>query len=650
MSTNLPSAQQHGLHDSRLVPPGAAASVPVGSNTNPSPDLRPPASSERCVHQRVEWQAQQHPHATAVTCKDYSLTYGELNARADELAHHLCELGVSPGSVVGLCMWRSAAMLAGALGILKAGGAYLPIDPTDPRLQLMLEDAGASVLVIARCLKEKARGAHHCVLALDDSGRVVDAPPSAPAVARPVEATAKDLAYVIYTSGSTGTPKGVEVTHESLSNLVSWHQAAFKVASADRASHLARIGFDAGVWEIWPYLTAGATLLVPEEESLNDPKALQEWLLAQAITLSFLPTPMAEQLLALDWPAQTPLRVMLTGGDTLHSYPPTLPFLLVNNYGPTECTVVAVSGLVSAEGSANRLPPIGRPIAGTELHILDDSLNPVPAEIPGEIYIGGVGVARGYRNRPELTTERFVPNPFGGGSERLFKTGDLGAYLPDGQIAFLGRLDDQVKIRGFRVEPNEIVAALNGHPAVSQSVVVAREVNPGDRRLVAYLVAVPDGRLTLSDLRDFLGARLPNYMIPATLVLLDSLPVTPNGKVDRAALPTPNDANSLRDDAFRSPQTELERTVAGILAPLLGIQEVDVEANFFLLGGHSLLGIQLISRLRDCLGVELSLRTVFQAPSIAELSAEIEKLLRARVEAMSEDEVQRTLQLADADQ
>ena len=270
-----------------------------------------------------------------------------------------------------------------------------------------------------------------------------------------------------------------------------------------------------------------------------------------------------------------------------------------------------------------------------------------PVGTPGEIYIGGLGVARGYRDRPELTAERFLPNPFNGDATRLFKTGDCAQKLPDGQIAFLGRFDEQIKIRGFRIEPNEIAAALNEHPAVSQSVIVAREVTCGDSRLVAYLVPKAGHLATVSELRDFLSARLPAYMVPAIYVTIDTVPLTPNGKVDRAALPAPDAANTLGEDVFHAPQTEIEQIVAGILAPLLGVERVDVEANFFALGGHSLLGIQLISRLRESLGVELSLRTVFEAPSVSELSAEIEQLLCAKLEAMSEEEVQRTLGLAE---
>jgi amino acid adenylation domain-containing protein len=608
-------------------------------------------SNTRNVLHLFERQVERDPNALAVAACHGQLTYRELNKLAEDLAIQLRAQGVGPEVLVGLSVPRSPAMLVGALAIFKAGGAYLPLDPSEPqaRLNFMFGDAGVSVVVTEQSLKEKMSGANRAVIALDEMGRLAE-PSSAvqnPDASRAVIAP-KSLAYVIYTSGSTGTPKGVEIAHDSLSNLVSWHQSAFRVIPSDRASCVARVGFDAAVWEIWPYLTAGAGLYIPNEEKLKDPEAFQSWLIAQGITISFVPTPMAERLLALRWPANNTLRMMLTGGDTLHTYPPAeLPFLLVNNYGPTECAVVATSGLVSTHQNEHRLPPIGRSIANTQVYILDEAMRQVAVGTPGEIYIGGLGVARGYRNRPELTTERFISNPFDGDATRLFKTGDCAQTLPDGQIAFLGRFDEQIKIRGFRIEPNEIVAALNLHPAVSQSVIVAREIAEGDSRLVAYFVPRAGHIATVSELRDFLGARLPAYMVPATYVTLDTIPLTPNGKVDRAALPVPDASNTLGEDVFHAPQTEIEQVVAGILAPLLGVQRVDIEANFFALGGHSLLGIQLISRVRDSLGVELSLRTVFEAPSVAELSAEIERLLCAKLESMSEEEVQRTLGLGE---
>jgi acyl carrier protein len=334
---------------------------------------------------------------------------------------------------------------------------------------------------------------------------------------------------------------------------------------------------------------------------------------------------------------------MLTGGDTLHSYPsPELPFLLVNNYGPTECTVVATSGPVHPYEQPDRRPTIGRPIDNTHIYLLDEAMHEVPAGSPGELYIGGAGVARGYRNQPELTAAKFVKSPFGEGG-RLYKTGDLARRLPDGQIAFLGRTDDQIKIRGFRIEPNEIVAALNQHPGVAASAVAATDLGGGEKRLVAYLVPALGSRPTKSGLQEALRALLPEYMVPSVFVRLDALPLGLHGKIDRSALPEPSPTNTLRDTEFQAPRTRVEETVAGLVKALLRVEQVSMDDNFFLLGGHSLLGTQLIARVSSVFGIEMSLRNVFESPTVAQLSAKIERLLVAKLETMSEDEARRLL-------
>jgi amino acid adenylation domain-containing protein len=611
-------------------------------------------SGEQSVAGWVALQASIRPEAPAVSSSHAALNYRELDLRAGELAGVLSGLGVGPETVVGLLVPRSPALAVGALGILKAGGAYLPLDPSYPqaRLDFMLEDARAPVLIAGESVRAQRSPAAGALIVLDERGRLVEAPVGSRREGPEPVVSPGNLAYVIYTSGSTGQPKGVEVTHASLLNLVQWHQHAFQVTEKDRASQVARVGFDAAVWEVWPYLTAGASLDAPDEALLSEPEALRDWLVAEGITIGFVPTPMAERLLALPWPAGAALRVMLTGGDTLHTGAPSdVPFLLVNNYGPTECTVVATSALVSQQGLADRLPPIGFPIRNTRLYVLDESRNQVAAGDSGELYIGGAGVARGYRNRAELTAERFVPDPFSGEpGARLFRTGDRVRYLPDGQLAFLGRIDDQIKIRGFRIEPNEVAAALNEHPAILQSAVAPRETSPGDRRLVGYFVPRAGLRPALTGLREFLCARLPEFMVPAAFVALERLPLTPNGKVDRGALPPPDLANTLRDGELVAPRTEVERTVAGLLAPLLGVDQVDVEANFFTLGGHSLLATQLIARVRQAFGVELALRRVFDAPTVAGISTEIEQLLLARLDSMSDEQAREFLSLISSPQ
>jgi amino acid adenylation domain-containing protein len=604
-----------------------------------------------CIHQLVTRWAAETPGALAVTAGARVLTYRELDASAEQLASLLRSVGIGPDMVVALCLEPSAGMIVAALAVLKAGGAYLPLDPEYPpdRLAFILKDAQSPIVVISPKLRERLPLDALGVVTVDHEGRVDAHNMCRRWLASPSpDVTPEDLAYVIYTSGSTGRPKGVEIRHESLMNLVSWHQHAFAVTPADKASQVAALGFDATVWELWPYLAAGASVHVADPSVRKEPRRLRDWLVAQGITISFVPTPMAERLMALEWPATAALRVMLTGADTLHDYPSrTLPFRVVNNYGPTECTVVATSGLVPPDERPDRLPPIGRPIDNTHIYILDEHLRLVPVGVPGELHIGGVGLARGYRHQPELTAEKFIPDPFDPDPRaRLYKTGDLARYLPHGQIAFLGRIDEQIKVRGYRIEPSEVVATLKEHPAIREAVVVAQEVTPGDKHLVAYVALASGGDPTHRSLETFLRAHLPEYMVPTVFVRVDLLPLTPNGKVDRRALPPPNQTNTLRDTPFVAARTLVEARVARIVAPVLGLDEVSVNDNFFLLGGHSLLGTQLIARLSAAFGIELSLRNLFEAPTVAQLAAEVEHVLVAKLEGLNESDVQRLLSMA----
>ena len=583
--------------------------------------FRPAVSAHLTVPEAVIAQGIETPDAPAVCAHSGVLTYRDMDQQANRLARYLRVLGVGKDIPVGLCVQRSPEMVIGALAIWKAGGAYVPLDPTNPpdRLVSILEDAQAQAVLSTPSLDKRLEKARCPVVH-------VETPHVAGQSAAPLslEVAPADLAYVIYTSGSTGSPKGVEITHGSLANLVSWHQQVFSVTSADRASHLAGLGFDAAVWELWPYLASGSSVHLVDDATRNSAELLQAWLVEKRITISFVPTPLAERLLFLSWPREAALRTLLTGGDTLHHYPPSgLPFVLVNNYGPTECTVVATSGPVSPMGRKDSLPAIGSAITNTEIHLLDQELQPVPAGTPGEICIAGASLARGYRNLPNLTAEKFVTSTSVTGN-RLYRTGDLGRLLPDGNIAYLGRLDDQIKIRGYRIEPNEIIRRLNEHPDVQQSLVLAREDSPGDKRLVAYVVLQRDSRATDSMLRDFLRLALPEYMLPSAFVHLEQFPLTPNGKIDRAALPTPDMANAAGAENGTDPQTPIERRIAGLVANLLNVEKVGREDNFFLLGGHSLLGAQLIAELRKVFGVEISLQALFEAPTVAALSAEIE--------------------------
>jgi acyl-coenzyme A synthetase/AMP-(fatty) acid ligase/acyl carrier protein len=426
----------------------------------------------------------------------------------------------------------------------------------------------------------------------------------------------------------------VELVHGGLSNLVSWHHRAFQVTAADRASAQSTVGFDAAVWELWAYLTAGASLHFPDESARNDANAIRDWMVSRRITISFVATAIAERLLRLEWPAETCLRYLLTGADTLRAYPSArLPFVLVNNYGPTECTVVSTSGVVPAGSSANEAPSIGRAIDGVEIYILDGQMQRVQDGAVGEIYVAGASLARGYRNHPDMTAERFVANPFRAGA-RMYRTGDLGRWLPHGEIAFLGRVDEQVKVRGYRVEPAEVSSVLAQHGAIESCVVMAAESAPGEKQLVAYVVPAKGAQLSARALREFLLQRIPDYMVPSAFVLIATLPLTAQGKVNRAALPGVN-GNRLSDEVYVEPRTMVEEELVKILAPLLKLDRVGVNDNFFLLGGHSLLGTQVIARVSETFGVDLTLLKLFDHPTVSEMAAEIENLILAKVEQAS---------------
>jgi amino acid adenylation domain-containing protein len=611
------------------------------------PTREAPALIERPigrVHELFAAHAAAQSNAIAVSAADETLTYGQLERRANQLAQRLRALGVDRDRPVGLCLERSAALVVGAVAILKAGCAYVALDPSHPqeRLGFMLRDSGANVLVASGPVAARLGTAEAGVVALDSERAELDREPTvAPAAGR----RAGDLAYVIYTSGSTGAPKGVLVEHASLSNLISWHRRAFAITAADRATQIASPGFDAAVWELWPYLTAGASIHVPTDAVRADPVALRDWLVSERISVSFLPTALAEAVLALDWPAELPLRYLLTGGDALHRYPPPgLPFAVVNNYGPTEATVVATSGVVRPSPNPPGVPSIGKPIANVRAYVVDDQLNPVPMETAGELLIGGDGVARGYLNQPALTDEKFIPDPFSATpGTRLYRTGDLARQRSDGEIEFLGRVDEQVKIHGHRVELGEISATLDRHSAVRSSVVVVGDQRSGERRLIAYVVPADGARPNTEQLRAHLAQHLPNYMVPAAFVCLQELALTPNGKVDRAALPAPSGANTAPRADLAQPENELQRVLESIVAELLELDQVGVDENFFMLGGHSLLGAQLVTRIGDCFGVEMSLRSLFENPTVAGIATEVERLVVADLEAMSDDDAARLL-------
>jgi amino acid adenylation domain-containing protein/non-ribosomal peptide synthase protein (TIGR01720 family) len=575
-----------------------------------------------CIHELFEEQVVRDPAAVAVVCGEEQLTYGEINQRANRLAHYLRRLGVTTETLVGVCVERSAELVTALLAVLKAGGAYVPLDPTYPpdRLAFLLDDASAPVLLTQERLLNNLNGSSAVKVCLDRDWGTIEKE-SAQELKGCAEAS--NLAYAIYTSGSTGKPKGVLVEHRSLNNLCTWHQRTYNIQPQDRATQVASLAFDASVWELWPYLTSGAAIYIPDEETRVGAPQLLNWLERNKITISFLPTPLAEAVLQQPMPPTLSLRALLTGGDRLHSVTrPDLQFQLINHYGPTENTVVATACVVDTSESRSA-PPIGRPIANTRVYILDQQLKPVPIGVAGELYIGGESLARGYLTRPELTGEKFISDPFNAG-ELLYKTGDLVRYLSTGDIEFLGRTDEQVKVRGYRIETGEIEATLCEHESVREACVVAREDEPGEKKLVAYVVTVNGSEAngsTSSELRRHLSQRLPQYMVPHGFVFLDALPLSPHGKVDRRLLPAPDASlRSSHDREFVSARTPAEELLVRIWGDVLKLETVGVHDNFFNLGGDSILSIQITARATQA-GLRLTPMQLFQHQTIAELAA-----------------------------
>jgi amino acid adenylation domain-containing protein len=586
-----------------------------------------PSSLENVVGYVTRW-AEKTPQAPAMKHGEDVLSFEDLEIKSRQMATQLKLLGVGQEAVVGVYADRSIGLAVAALGVMRAGGSYLPLDPSHPqdRLAYQLADAGTKVVIVVEN-KSTPRQLDLPVQVLRcSSNGSLDLPFDAEFVLPPT--AGEDLAYVIYTSGSTGRPKGVEITHANLQNLIRWYGGALELTENDRVSQVAAVGFDASVWELWPGLAAGACVCIADTPTVSEAMQLQDWLLRERVTTSFIPTPMAEKLIAMEWPAQTHLRVMMTGGDTLHSYPRAgLPFQLVNNYGPTECTVCATSAVVPAGPPSDRLPAIGRPVMNTEIYIVDEHLRQVPDGTEGEILIGGRGVGRGYRNRPELTQEKFIPNPFDSDPlSRLYRTGDRGSFLPDGQIAFQGRVDNQIKIRGVRMEPGEIEAALNSHAALKESAVVAREFAPNDKRLVAYVVAESATSPSPSELRHFLSQKLPAPMIPSVFVRLERLPLNSSGKIDRSALPAPSRKNMTAREIGGAPRDALEKHLKEIWEKTFQLEHIGIREDFFELGGHSLLAGELMARVNEALKTNLPLSAVLEVRTIEDMA----KILRER--------------------
>jgi amino acid adenylation domain-containing protein len=587
-------------------------------------------AQDQPVYALFDAQADRTPDAIALVGFETKISYATLLARANQLAQHLQKLGVGPEACIAVYLERSPEWIICLLAILKAGAAYLPLDPTSPpeRILFMLRDAQVSFVLTSTLLAQKLGGHSTQLICVDSewdnlAGESTETPAN--------KAQPDNLAYIIYTSGSTGSPKGVAVAHRELQNLVQWHARAFALQEGDRSTQLAGLGFDATIWELWPYLTSGSGIYLANEEVRVAPEALRDWLVAEQITVSWVPTPLAECLLALDWPPNTALRVLNTAGEQLHRYPSAwLPFAVVNSYGPTETTVVVSSGVIEPTKLIGRLPHIGKPISNVKLYVLDGQMEAVPVGVVGELYVGGAALARGYRGLAAATAERFVPDLYSrAGGERLYKTGDLVRYLADGNLDYVGRADQQVKIRGYRIELGEIEAVLEKHEAVHEAIATVR-AEDGQKRLVAYVVAgngfIPDA----GKLRAYLLERLPAYMVPAAIVFIDKTPLTPNGKVDQQALPEPDWVQM--ELGWIAPRTQTEEVLAGLWMQVLGIDRVGVNNNFFELGGHSLLATQVISRMREVFHVELPLLEFFERPTISDLAQSIETAIRTQQE------------------
>lgn len=633
----------------------------------------------KTIHQLFEEQVTKTPNNIAVVYEDQELTYEQLNQKANQLAHYLRTLGVGPDVLVAIAVDRSFEMIIGLLGILKAGGAYVPLDPDYPeeRLQFMLEDTKASVLITQTSLQDKLK---ETLSSYKDEIVVIDQiepmlqqqkTNNLPSLSLP-----HHLAYVIYTSGSTGKPKGVSISCDSVYHQLVCMQEKYKLESKDIMLTKTSFGFDAFVWEsLWPVIHGSKILLAPSSHIYSDPLCLKKVIQEKNISICFITPTLLENY--IDTCSITKnLRLVITGGEALSnevrqrfisSFKNTNLYLA---YGPTEAAISVTHWDCREEGYKEKTP-IGRPISNTQIYILDSYQNPVPIGVSGEIYIGGAGLARGYLNRPDLTAEKFVPNSFVNADElrdelegreleegktgshlslRLYRTGDLARYLPDGNIEFLGRIDDQVKIRGFRIELGEIESVLCGHGDVSQAIVMAREDEPGHKQLVAYVVP-PEKSLssldketvltssnkeefaTLSgeslpsfteDLRNYLALSLPDYMIPAFFVFIDKVPLTPNGKIDRKALPAPDLSLRQVEQEYVAPQTALQHQLCEIWAEVLRVEKIGIHDNFFKLGGHSLLATQVVSKINRATTINFSLINLFENPTVNEISQMVE--------------------------
>jgi amino acid adenylation domain-containing protein len=583
-----------------------------------------------CVHELFEQQVSLHPDSIALVFEERQLTYGELNQRANQVAHYLRKRGVGPEVLVGVCLERCPEVLIALLGIWKAGGAYVPLDPAYPtdRLSFMVKDAAVKILLTDSKHKQSFASASNEVICLDSDWSAIAKENTGNLKS---EATPSNLAYVMYTSGSTGTPKGVMVLQGGLVNYLTWAVKSYSVEAGGSVPVHTSISFDLTVTGLYPPLLVGGRVEILSEDVGGQSllKALKNGKDRSLVKITPAHLELLNQQISSDESAGM-TKVFVIGGENLVAESLLLwrkfarGTRLINEYGPTETVVGCCTYEVGADDPASGSVPIGRPIANTQLYILDRNMNPVPIGVIGELYIGGAGVARGYLNRPELNEERFLADPFSGqAGARLYKTGDVARYRKDGILEYFGRVDSQVKVRGYRIELGEIEATLASDPRVKSCAVLVREDEPGNKQLVGYVVPREGQSPTAEDLQQFAKQKLPEYMAPAHFVFLDSIPLTTNGKVDRKALPAPTYGGVSEGKGFVAPRTETEKALAEIWAKLLKLEQIGIHDDFFDFGGHSLMAMKAVSQIEEKFGVNVSLAGLLEAPTIAELAKKL---------------------------
>ncbi|MCW5584011.1 MAG: amino acid adenylation domain-containing protein [Gammaproteobacteria bacterium] len=568
-----------------------------------------------CLHQLFEQQAERTPNNIALRYGTNQLTYRELNEKANRLAHYLIKQGVKPGTLVAICMERSLDLIVGMLGILKAGGAYVPLDSAYPkdRLMYILQDTHTPILLTHQSLKEIFQINENIkIICLDQYWKVINKEISIPLK---IELSPNQLAYVIYTSGSTGKPKGTLLEHQGLCNLVEWYKTELQITEKDHASQFASPAFDTFGCEVWPFLSVGACVSMIDEKVRYSPEELKQWLIDHQITIADLPTVLTDTLLQITWPKEIPLRILKMGGEKMTRYPMGhFPFKIINSYGPTEATIECMAAEID---SGNRdidqiISSIGKPIINTCAYVLDPMLELVPIGVSGELYIGGVGLARGYLHNEDLTQKVFIQSPFGEG--RLYKTGDCVRWLADGNLEYIARMDEQVKIRGFRIELGEIEICLKQHPAVQNAVVITSERN-GEKYLAAYFTLRFGTMITVNKLREHVKGKLPHYMVPSVFTELEAIPLTTNGKVDYKKLPKPREYGvSIKDQPF----SEIEKKLLAIWCDILKINNISLDVSFFDVGGHSLSAVRLLAAINKQFACDLSLDLFFKYQTIKE--------------------------------